>query len=209
MTYSVNPVEGEEFVGRPCWYVVQVASGCEQKVKSTLEQRSRTLDMTERILQVAIPHAPVVRIRKDGSRQNAEEKIYPGYVYVQMLAVATEQGQWEIDDEAWQLVRNTPHVINFVGSQQLRAGGRSHVKPMPLSEAEVERVFQAVAVEEPKVKVDMAPGDLILVIAGPFKDFRGEVVEVSPERSKLKALLSIFGRETPVELEFTQIQKES
>jgi transcriptional antiterminator NusG len=209
MTYSVNPVEGEELVGRPCWYVVQVASGCEQKVKSTLEQRSRTMDMTDRILQVAIPQAPVVRIRKDGSRQNAEEKIYPGYVYVQMLAVLNKQGQWEIDDEAWQLVRNTPHVINFVGSQQSRAGGRSHVKPMPLSESEVKRVFQAMAVEEPKVKVDMAPGDLILVIAGPFKDFRGEVVEVSPERSKLKALLSIFGRETPVELEFTQIQKES
>ena len=210
MTYSVDPAAGEEeLVGRPCWYVVQVASGCEQKVKSTLEQRSRTLDMADRILQVAIPHAPVVRIRKDGSRQNAEEKIYPGYVYVQMLAVQNQQGQWEIDDEAWQLVRNTPHVINFVGSQQLRAGGRSHVKPMPLSEAEVERVFRAVAVEEPKVKVDMAPGDLILVTAGPFKDFRGEVIEVSPERSKLKALLSIFGRETPVELEFNQIQKES
>ncbi|WP_448379813.1 transcription termination/antitermination protein NusG [Gloeomargarita sp.] len=209
MTYSANSVEGEERVGRPCWYVVQVASGCEQKVKSTLEQRSRTLDMTDRILQVAIPQAPVVRIRKDGSRQNTEEKIYPGYVYVQMLATRTPQGQWEIDDEAWQLVRNTPHVINFVGSQQWRGSGRTHVKPMPLTDAEVERVFQSVAVEEPKVKVDMAPGDLIVVISGPFKDFRGEVIEVSPERNKLKALLSIFGRETPVELEFNQIQKES
>ncbi|MCS7031006.1 MAG: transcription termination/antitermination protein NusG [Gloeomargarita sp. SKYG116] len=208
MTHSAEPVESGERVGRPCWYVVQVASGCEQKVKSSLEQRSRTLDMTDRILQVAIPQAPVVRIRKDGSRQNTEEKIYPGYVYVQMLAVQNEKGQWEIDDEAWQVVRSTPHVINFVGSPQVR-GGRVQVKPMPLSDAEVERVFRSVAVEEPKVKVDMAPGDRILVIAGPFKDFRGEVIEVSPERSKLKALLSIFGRETPVELEFTQIQKES
>ncbi|MCS6782742.1 MAG: transcription termination/antitermination protein NusG [Gloeomargarita sp. SKYBB_i_bin120] len=208
MTYSAEPMEGQERVGRPCWYVVQVASGCEQKVKSTLEQRSRALDMTDRILQVAIPQAPVVRIRKDGSRQNTEEKIYPGYVYVQMLAVQNDKGQWEIDDEAWQVVRSTPHVINFVGSPQVR-GGRVQVKPMPLSDAEVERVFRSVAVEEPKVKVDMAPGDRIVVISGPFKDFRGEVIEVSPERSKLKALLSIFGRETPVELEFTQIQKES
>ncbi|MEN9207956.1 MAG: transcription termination/antitermination protein NusG [Gloeomargarita sp. GMQP_bins_120] len=208
MTYTAEPREGEERAGRPCWYVVQVASGCEQKVKSSLEQRSRTLDMTDRILQVAIPQAPVVRIRKDGSRQNTEEKIYPGYVYVQMLAVQNDKGQWEIDDEAWQVVRSTPHVINFVGSPQVR-GGRVQVKPVPLSDAEVDRVFRSVAVEEPKVKVDMAPGDRILVISGPFKDFRGEVIEVSPERSKLKALLSIFGRETPVELEFTQIQKES
>lgn len=81
--------------------------------------------MTDRILQVAIPQAPVVRIRKDGSRQNTEEKIYPGYVYVQMLAVQNDKGQWEIDDEAWQVVRSTPHVINFVGSPQVRGGCRS------------------------------------------------------------------------------------
>jgi transcriptional antiterminator NusG len=116
-----------------------------------------------------------------------------------------------LDDEAWQVVKNTPHVINFVGAEQRRAvgRGRGHVKPMPLSRAEVERIFKQAQEQKPVVKVDMEAGDRITVLSGPFKDFAGEVIEVSPERSKLKALLSIFGRDTPVELEFNQVQKES
>jgi transcriptional antiterminator NusG len=108
-------------------------------------------------------------------------------------------------------VKNTPHVINFVGAEQKRSTGRGrgHVKPVPLSMAEVERIFKQSQVAEPTVKVDMAISDKILVLSGPFKDFEGEVVEVSPERSKLKALLSIFGRDTPVELEFNQVEKQS
>jgi transcriptional antiterminator NusG len=102
-------------------------------------------------------------------------------------------------------------VINFVGAEQRRAvgRGRGHVKPMPLSRAEVERIFKQAQEQKPVVKVDMEAGDRITVLSGPFKDFAGEVIEVSPERSKLKALLSIFGRDTPVELEFNQVQKES
>jgi len=183
------------------WYAVQVASGCEKRVKANLEQRVHTLDVADRILQVRIPQTPMVKIRKDGSRQHSEEKVFPGYVLIKMA----------LDDEAWQVVKNTPHVINFVGAEQKRSTGRGrgHVKPVPLSMAEVERIFKQSQFAEPTVKVDMVIGYKILVLSGPFKDFEGEVVEVSPERSKLKALLSIFGRDTPVELEFNQVEKQS
>ncbi|MFN6140975.1 MAG: KOW motif-containing protein, partial [Pseudanabaena sp.] len=104
-----------------------------------------------------------------------------------------------------------PHVINFVGTEQKRhyGRGRGHVKPRPLTEKEVERIFRVTVEQEPVLKIDMAQGDKIKVLNGPFKDFEGEVVEVSPERNKLKALLSIFGRDTPVELEFNQVQKQN
>jgi transcriptional antiterminator NusG len=152
-------------------------------------------------LQVEIPQTPAVKMRKDGSRQNLEEKVFPGYVLIRMI----------MDDETWQVVKNTPNVINFVGAEQKRryGRGRGHVKPMPLGATEVERIFKQTQEQEPVIKIDMASGDRILVLSGPFKDFEGEVIEVSPERSKLKALLSIFGRDTPVELEFNQVQKQS
>jgi len=187
--------------GKAHWYAVQVASGCEKRVKANLEQRTETLDVANRILQVEIPQTPAVKLRKDGSRHNTEEKVFPGYVLIRMV----------MDDESWQVVKNTPNVINFVGAEQKRryGRGRGHVKPMPLGQSEVERIFKQAQEQEPVVKIDMSPGDKILVLSGPFKDFEGEVIEVSPERSKLKALLSIFGRDTPVELEFNQVQKES
>ncbi|MEB3181694.1 MAG: transcription termination/antitermination protein NusG [Nostocaceae cyanobacterium] len=183
------------------WYAVQVASGCEKRVKTNLEQRIQSFDVADKIIQVEIPQTPAVKIRKDGSRQHTEEKVFPGYVLVKML----------MEDEAWQVVKNTTHVINFVGAEQKRGSGkgRGHVKPMPLSHTEVERIFKQTTEQEPVVKIDMATGDKIIVLSGPFKDFEGEVIEVSPERSKLKALLSIFGRDTPVELEFNQVEKQS
>ncbi|MBW4576411.1 MAG: transcription termination/antitermination protein NusG [Aphanothece sp. CMT-3BRIN-NPC111] len=182
------------------WYAVQVASGCEKRVKTNLEQRIQSFDVTDRILQVEIPQTPMVKIRKDGSRQHSEEKVFPGYVLVRM----------RMDDDAWQVVKNTPNVINFVGSEQKRGygRGRGHVKPLPLSFGEVERIFKQTREQEPVVKTDLGAGDKIMVLSGPFKEFEGEVIEVSPERSKLKALLSIFGRTTPVELEFNQVQKQ-
>lgn len=199
---DTNDVETAKHYQRKArWYAVQVASGCEKRVKLNLEQRISTLDVVNRIFQVEIPQTPAVKLRKDGSRQNIDEKVFPGYVLVRMY----------MDDEAWSVVKNTPHVINFVGAEQRRAygRGRGHVKPMPLGMSEVKRIFKRTEEQKPVVKVDMAPGDKITVLSGPFKDFEGEVVEVSPERSKLKALLSIFGRDTPVELEFNQVEKES
>ena len=183
------------------WYAVQVASGCEKKVKSNLEQRLQTLDVVDRIIQIEIPQTPTIKLRKDGSRLASEEKVFPGYVLVKMV----------MDDETWQVVKNTPNVINFVGAEQKRSygRGRGHVKPMPLSPSEVQRIFRKAQEQAPVVKIDMEAGDKIMVLTGPFKDFEGEVIEVSPERSKLKALLSIFGRDTPVELEFNQVRKEN
>jgi transcriptional antiterminator NusG len=203
--------EQEQKPKRARWYAVQVASGCEKRVKANLEQRVKTLDVADRILQVQIPQTPTVKVRKDGTRVHSEEKVFPGYVLVQMaLARDPQSQQWKLDDEAWQVVKNTPNVINFVGAEQKRryGRGRGHVKPLPLSPAEVERIFKQTSEQEPVVKVDLASGDKIMVLSGPFKDFEGEVVEVSPERSKLKALLSIFGRDTPVELEFNQVEKQ-
>ncbi|MGB3402854.1 MAG: transcription termination/antitermination protein NusG [Microcoleaceae cyanobacterium] len=203
----------QEFApGQVRWYAVQVASGCEKRVKANLEQRRQTLDVTDRILKVEIPHTPAIKLRKDGSRQHSEEKVFPGYVLIQMkLNWNKELNRWDIDDEAWQAVKNTPHVINFVGAEQKRSvgRGRGHVKPLPLSPSEVERIFRQTQEQEAVVQVSMATGDHIIVLSGPFKDFEGDVIEVSPERSKLKALLSIFGRDTPVELEFNQVEKQN
>jgi len=183
------------------WYAVQVASSCEKKVKATLEQRAVTLGVESKIVEIEIPQTPGVKIKKDGNRQSIEEKVFPGYVLVRMV----------LDEDTMMAVRSTPNVINFVGAEDRRATGkaRGHIKPRPLSRQEVERIFRRATEKKPVVKVDLSEGDQILVTAGPFKDFQGEVIEVSGERSKLKALLSIFGRETPVELEFSQISKQN
>lgn len=183
------------------WYAVQVASSCEKKVKATLEQRAVTLGVDSKILDIEIPQTPGVKLKKDGSRQSTEEKVFPGYVLVRMV----------LDEDTMMAVRSTPNVINFVGAEERRATARArgHIKPRPLSRQEVDRIFKRAAEKKAVVKVDLAEGDQIMVTAGPFKDFQGEVIEVSGERNKLKALLSIFGRETPVELEFSQISKQS
>jgi transcription termination/antitermination protein NusG len=183
------------------WYAVQVASSCEKKVKATLEQRAVTLGVDSKILDIEIPQTPGVKLKKDGSRQSTEEKVFPGYVLVRMV----------LDEDTMMAVRSTPNVINFVGAEERRATAkaRGHIKPRPLSRQEVDRIFKRAAEKKAVVKVDLAEGDQIMVTAGPFKDFQGEVIEVSGERNKLKALLSIFGRETPVELEFSQISKQS
>lgn len=216
MTYTADEPDDdstqfEETTKEARWYAVQVGSGCEKRVKSNLEQRIQSFDMGAWILQVEIPQTPLVKIRKDGSRQQSEEKVFPGYVLVRMqLRRDLNDGELKINDDAWQVVKNTPNVINFVGAEQKRGygRGRGHVKPLPLSGNEVERIFKQTREQEPVVKTHLGVGDKILVLAGPFKDFDGEVIEVSPERNKLKALLSIFGRTTPVELEFNQVQKQ-
>lgn len=183
------------------WYAVQVASGCEKRVKANLDQRIQTLDVADRIVQVEIPQTPAIKVGKDGSRRQSDEKIFPGYVLIRMF----------MDEDTWQVIKNTPNVINFVGAEQKRryGRGRGHVKPLPLSHSEVERIFRNAQESEPVVKVSMSAGDHVVVLSGPFKDFEGDVIEVSPERNKLKVLLSIFGRDTPVELEFNQVQKQN
>ncbi len=182
------------------WYAVQVASGCENKVKSTLMQRAAALDVADQIVEVVIPKRLGFKLDRAGKRQEQEEKVFPGYVLVRM----------DMNDDSWLVVKSTPNVINFVGTEEKRAygRGRGHVTPRPLSHGEIQRIFSSVEVEEVPLKIDMAAGDRIEVLSGPFQGFYGEVVEVSPERGKLKALISIFGRDTPVELEFGQVRKE-
>ena len=183
------------------WYAVQVASSCEKKVKATLEQRSVTLGVNNRIIEIEIPQTPGIKLKKDGSRQTTEEKVFPGYVLVRMI----------LDEDTMMAVKSTPNVINFVGADDGRGNGRSrgHIKPRPLSRQEVNRIFKRASEKKAVIKLDIEEKDRIIVTSGPFKDFQGEVIEVSGERNKLKALLSIFGRETPVELEFSQINKQN
>lgn len=149
------------------WYAVQVASSCEKKVKATLEQRAVTLGVDSRILEIEIPQTPAVKIKKDGSRQSTEEKVFPGYVLVRMI----------LDEDTMMAVRSTPNVINFVGQEERRVTGRArgNIKPRPLSRQEVDRIFRRAAEKKAVVKVDLTEGDQILVTAGPFKDFQGEV----------------------------------
>jgi transcriptional antiterminator NusG len=183
------------------WYAIQVASSCEKKVKATLEQRSVTLGVNNRIIEIEIPQTPGIKLKKDGSRQTTEEKVFPGYVLVRMI----------LDEDTMMAVKSTPNVINFVGAEDGRGNGRSrgHIKPRPLSRQEVNRIFKRASEKKAVIKLDIEEKDRIIVTSGPFKDFQGEVIEVSGERNKLKALLSIFGRETPVELEFSQINKQN
>ncbi|MXW40992.1 MAG: transcription termination/antitermination protein NusG [Synechococcus sp. SB0668_bin_15] len=197
---SVQPPQHSSHEKAARWYGVQVASSCEKNVKATLEQRAITLGVGNRILEIAIPQTPAIKVKKDGNRQVIEEKVFPGYVLVRMV----------LDDETQSAVRTTPNVINFVGAEERRATGRGrgHVKPMPLTQKEVNRIFRRTQERKPTVKVHLTEGDRIQVVDGPFKDFEGEVIEVSGERNRLKALLSIFGRDTPVELEFSQVSKQ-
>jgi len=199
ITTNLKPSKANTSIAR--WYAVQVASSCEKKVKATLEQRSVTLGVNNRIIEIEIPQTPGIKLKKDGSRQTTEEKVFPGYVLVRMV----------LDEDTMMAVKSTPNVINFVGAEDGRGNGRSrgHIKPRPLSRQEVNRIFKRASEKKAVIKLDLEEKDRIIVTSGPFKDFQGEVIEVSGERNKLKALLSIFGRETPVELEFSQINKQN
>lgn len=199
LTTNLGSAQANTSIAR--WYAVQVASSCEKKVKATLEQRSVTLGVNNRIIEIEIPQTPGIKLKKDGSRQTTEEKVFPGYVLVRMI----------LDEDTMMAVKSTPNVINFVGADDGRGNGRSrgHIKPRPLSRQEVNRIFKRASEKKAVIKLDIEEKDRIIVTSGPFKDFQGEVIEVSGERNKLKALLSIFGRETPVELEFSQINKQN
>ena len=169
------------------WYAVHTYAGYENAVLRNLKQRIESLGMEDKIFSVVLPVEKKVKI-KGGKRVTVEEKIYPGYVLVDMI----------VTDDSWYVVRNTPRVTGFVG-----AG----VRPVPLDPKEVEALFKRMGAETPKHKIDLLIGDLIKVADGPFKDFEGKVSEIDQERGKVKVLVSMFGRETPVELDFLQVAK--
>lgn len=174
----------------PKWYVVNTYSGNENKVKANLEQRIKSMSMENKIFQVLVPSEEVSEIR-GGKKKISTKRFFPGYVLVQM----------EIDDEAWYVVRNTPKVTGFVGTAN---------HPTPLSDTEISGILGQIAgaKSKPKPKVSFDLGERVKVIDGPFTNFTGVVEELNMERGKLKVMVSIFGRQTPVELEFVQVEKD-
>lgn len=168
------------------WYVVHTYSGYENKVKANLERRVESMGMEDKIFRVVVPTEEVVEY-KDGKRKVTQRKIFPGYVMVEMI----------ITDDSWYVVRNTPGVTGFVGSG---------VKPIPLAEEEVQSILKGMGVETTPTS-DFAVGETVRVVAGPFVNFSGTISEVNPEKGKLRVNVSMFGRETPVELDFSQVAK--
>ena len=175
---------------RKKWYVIHTYSGYENKVKANLERRIHSMNMQDKIFRVLVPMEDEVEF-KDGKRKITPKKVFPGYVLVEM----------DMDDGSWYVVRNTSGVTGFVGSPG------SGEKPVPLQDKEVKTILKQMGIETPKLKIDFAKGDRIKVTSGPFFDFTGIVDDIQPEKEKVRALISIFGRETPVELEFYQIEK--
>ncbi len=171
------------------WYVVNVYSGSEKKVAESLKEQAVLKKMEDKILDVLVPTEKVVEIKK-GAKVNAEHKFFPGYILVKM----------EMSDECWHVVKNTPRVSGFLGSRN---------KPQPISDAEAERIIKQMeeGIERPQTVVDFEIGEQIRVTDGPFASFVGVVEEVDSEKSRLKVSVSIFGRYTPVELEFSQVEK--
>lgn len=169
------------------WYVIHCYSGYEHKVKHNLEQRIETMQMHDKIFQVVIPTEEEIEV-KDGKRRTVERRVFPGYILVQMV----------LDDESWYVVRNTPGVTGFVGM-----GNR----PTPLQPEEVQSIMKRMEAEAPRIKVTFKPGEKVRIIDGPFNEFIGVVDDIDMERAKVYVLVSFFGRDTPIELDFLQVEK--
>jgi len=173
--------------GERHWYAIHTYSGYENAVAKNLRQRIDSLGMQDQIFQVIVPTEKKIRV-KGGKRVTEEEKVYPGYVLVEMI----------VNDESWYVVRNTPRVTGFIG-----AGNQ----PVPLTETELNQILKRMEEEAPKHKVDLEADDIVMIVDGPFKEMEGKVGEVDEKSGKVKVMVSMFGRETPVELDFLQVKK--
>ncbi len=183
--------EAAEDDGR-AWFIVQTYSGYENKVKVSLEQRIKQLDMGDRVFDVVIPTEEEIEIR-DGQRRTVSKKLFPGYVLVQML----------MGDDSWYVVRNTPGVTGFAG-----ASSDDRARPVPLEDEEVSRILRQMDQGTPRINVGFAVGESVRVIDGPFIDFVGQVDDINLDKGKVRVMISMFGRETPVELDFLQVEKQ-
>lgn len=169
------------------WYVIQTYSGYEEKVAENLKQRIENLGLQDKVFDVIVPKEKTIEIR-NGKRRTVEKKIFPGYILVDMI----------VTDDSWYVVRNTPQVTGFIG-----AG----ITPVPVNESEMKEITRRMGVEEPKYQMDFHRGDLVSIIDGPFKGFDGSVDEIDEAKGKIKVLVSMFGRETSVELDSLQVKK--
>jgi transcriptional antiterminator NusG len=169
------------------WYVLHTYSGYEENVSQNLKQRIESMDMEDKIFNILIPTEKKIKI-KNGKRKVIEEKIFPGYVLVEMV----------VNDDSWYVVRNTPNVTGFIGIG---------TTPTPISDKEVKELQKRMGVEEPKFQIDVTVNSPVRIIDGPFKNLEGKVTNVDEAKGKIKVLVSMFGRETPVELDFLQIKK--
>ena len=169
------------------WYVLHTYSGYEENVSRNLKQRIESLGMEDKIFNILIPTEKKIKI-KNGRRRVVTEKIFPGYVMIEMT----------VTDDSWYVVRNTPNVTGFIGTG---------TTPTPISEEEMRAIQKRMGVEEPKYKIEFILGDLVRITDGPFKGYEGKVSEIDEAKGKVKVLISIFGRETPVELDFLQAKK--
>jgi transcriptional antiterminator NusG len=181
---------GAEEIQRPentKWYVIHTYAGYEKKVESNLTNRIEHDNLGKKIFQVVVPTEEEVEL-KDGVRRTTERRVFPGYILVEMV----------MDEEAWYFVRNTPGVTGFVGAEN---------KPIPLRDEEVNRILKRMEAEAPKIKVNFKTGQKVRIVDGPFEDFTGTVDDIDLDRAKVKVLVNFFGRETPVELDFLQVER--
>jgi transcriptional antiterminator NusG len=169
------------------WYVIHTYSGYENKVKANLESKIHSMGMEDTIFRIIVPMEDEVEI-KDGKKKITKKKVFPGYVMIEMI----------VNDKSWYVVRNTPGVTGFVGSG---------TKPIPLTDAEIKNILKTMGIEELKQKMDIEVSQVVRITSGAFENWTAKVLEIYPERSKLKVLVDMFGRETPVELDFSQIEK--
>jgi transcriptional antiterminator NusG len=179
--------EKDAHVGGRNWFVIHSYSGYENKVRKNLEHRIESLDMPDKIFEVVVPTEEEIEL-KDGQRRTVERRIFPGYILVDMI----------MDEDSWYVVRNTPGVTGFVGSIR---------KPTPLRKRDVDRILKRMRAETPKVKISFRHGQKVRICDGPFEDFVGGVDEIYADKGKVRILVSFFGRETPVELDFLQVEK--
>ena len=179
--------------GEGNWYIVHCYSGMEDRVKKNLEQRIATMDVRNKIFEVIVPTEEVVEI-KDGRRSPKRERLFPGYVLVRL----------NMDDQSWYVVRNTPGITGFISADE---EGERKARPVPLTEKEVFNIFKRMEDAQPRAKVGLAKGQSVKVVDGPFSEFIGVVDEVMADKGKVRVLVSFFGRETPVELDFLQAER--
>ena len=183
---SVDVSEPVEKVDR-YWFVIHCYSGYENKVKHSIEQRIESMGMTDKIFDVVVPTEEEIEV-KDGKRRTVEKRVFPGYILVEMV----------MDEDSWYVVRNTPGVTGFVGMGN---------DPTPLRQEEVDQIMERMSSETPRVKVNFKVGEKVRIISGPFNDFPGTVANIDPDKAKVRVMVNFFGRDTPVELDFMEVEK--